>query len=40
MKDMGRVKQCVGFRIIQKENEISLDQSIYIKKNSKPFQNE
>ncbi|CAH2098237.1 unnamed protein product [Euphydryas editha] len=37
MKDMGRVKQCVGFRIKQEQNKISLDQSIYIEKILKRF---
>lgn len=32
MKDLGQARQCIGFRIIQNENEISLDQTLYIKK--------
>lgn len=31
MKDMGKAKQCIGFRIIYEDrNKISLDQSIYV----------
>lgn len=32
MKDLGEAKRCIGFRITRKENEISLDQSLYIEK--------
>lgn len=33
MKDMGKAKQCIGFRITHEDqNKISLDQSMYIKK--------
>lgn len=31
MKDLGKAKHCIGFKISQDEDEISIDQSIYIK---------
>lgn len=31
MKDLGVAKHCIGYTILQKENEISIDQSNYIK---------